>query len=104
MSFEPETVDSYELGWKGSAIDRRLQWAVAVFNADYKDVQIPASVPCIVNTIPTFCGLTSNAGKARFRGVEVETSMRAAEDFIARGDRFHVRERSVTSTPSSRSS
>ena len=47
-------------------------------------------MPCIVNTIPTFCGLTSNAGKARFRGVEVETSMRAAEDFIARGDRFHV--------------
>ena len=31
MSFEPETVDSYELGWKSSAIDRRLQWAVAVF-------------------------------------------------------------------------
>ncbi|HYI43127.1 MAG TPA: TonB-dependent receptor [Sphingomicrobium sp.] len=90
IAFEPETVDSIEVGWKGAAIDRRLQWAVAAFNADYKDVQIPASVPCVNNGIPTFCGLTSNAGKARFRGLELETSLRAANDFIAPGDRLNL--------------
>ena len=90
MSFEPETVDSFELGWKGSAIGRRLQWAVAAFNADYKDVQIPASVPCLNGSIPTFCGLTSNAGKARFRGLEVETNLRAADDFLSPGDRLNL--------------
>lgn len=90
MSFEPETVDSYEIGWKGSALDRRLAWAIAAFHADYEDVQIPASVGCIVNNIPTFCGLTSNAGKARFRGLEVETFLRAGEDMLTAGDRLRL--------------
>jgi iron complex outermembrane recepter protein len=39
MAFDPETVDSIELGWKASL--GRLQVATAIFNADYKDVQIP---------------------------------------------------------------
>ncbi len=90
IAFEPETVDSYELGWKGQAIERRLQWAIALFNADYKDVQIPASVPCVNAGIPTFCGLTSNAGKARFRGLEVETNLRAGNDLAVPGDRLNL--------------
>ena len=92
MAFDPETVNSYELGWKGSALDRRLNWAVAGFYADYKDVQIPASVPCTVITggvpIASFCGLTSNAGKAIFKGLEFEGSFRAAENLAAGNDRL----------------
>jgi len=88
MAFEPETVNSYELGWKGSAISRRLSWAIAAFYADYKDVQIPASVPCTVTGIASFCGLTSNAGKAVFKGIELESSFRAGENLFAESDRF----------------
>ena len=88
IGFEPETVDSYELGWKGAALDRRLTWAIAGFYADYKDVQIPASVPCLVNGIASFCGLTSNAGKAAFKGIELESSLRAGQDMLAGGDRL----------------
>lgn len=90
MAFDPETVNSYELGWKGSALNRRLNWAVAAFYADYKDVQIPASVPCVVSGINSFCGLTSNAGKAVFKGLELESSLRAGEDMLAAGDRFTI--------------
>jgi iron complex outermembrane receptor protein len=36
----------------------------------------------------SFCGITTNAGKARFRGVELETSARLAQDFAAAGDRL----------------
>src|ERR671919_570497 len=43
MAFDPETVDSYEIGWKGAVLDRRLNFALAVFQADYKDVQVPGS-------------------------------------------------------------
>ena len=86
MAFDPETVDSYELGWKAAL--GRFQFATAIFNADYEDVQIPASVGCIVNGVTNFCGLTTNAGKARFRGVEVEANWRAAEDMAAAGDRL----------------
>jgi iron complex outermembrane receptor protein len=70
--FEPEKVTSYEIGYKGSLLDRRLRFAVAGFYADYKDVQVPGSVGAVVNGIPTFVGVTTNAGKASFKGVEVE--------------------------------
>ena len=36
----------------------------------------------------TFCGITTNAGKARFRGVELETNFRAAENLATAGDRL----------------
>ena len=48
MTFEPEKVTSYELGWKGSFFDKRVFAGVALFHANYKDMQIPASVGCIV--------------------------------------------------------
>jgi len=79
--FEPEKVTSYEIGYKTALFDRRLRLAVAGFYADYKDVQVPGSVGAVVNGIPTFVGVTTNAGKATFKGVEVEalaTLFRAA--------------------------
>ncbi len=88
MAFDPETVDSYEIGWKGAGLGRRLRWAVAAFQADYEDVQVPGSAGCVVGGVQTFCGITTNAGKARFRGIEVETNALLAEDMAAAGDRF----------------
>jgi iron complex outermembrane receptor protein len=70
--FEPEQVTSYEVGYKTALFDRRLRLAIAGFYADYKDVQVPGSVGAVVNGIPTFVGVTTNAGKATFKGVEVE--------------------------------
>jgi iron complex outermembrane receptor protein len=86
MSFDPETVDSYELGWKASLLDRRVNFALAAFHADYKDVQVPSSVGTVINGQQTFIGVTTNAGKARFQGVEFEGNARVAEDFGAGGD------------------
>jgi iron complex outermembrane receptor protein len=70
--FEPEKVDSYEVGYKASLFDRRLRFQLAGFYADYKDVQVPGSVGAVVNGIPTFVGVTTNAGKATFKGIEAE--------------------------------
>ena len=89
MAFDPEKVDSYEAGWKASLFGRRLQLATAVFDAEYKDVQVPGSAGCVVGGVSTFCGITTNAGKARFRGVEVETNWRIAQDFGTAGDRLN---------------
>ena len=96
MTFKPETVDSFEAGWKAALLDRRLQFAAAAFDAEYKDVQVPGSAGCtvvvVINGIRTpvssFCGVTTNAGKARFRGVELESNFRAAQDIVTAGDRF----------------
>ena len=89
MAFDPEKVDSYELGWKASL--GRLQLATAIFDAEYKDVQVPASVGCLdAAGNQSFCGQTTNAGKARFRGVEIESNLRVAEDMAAAGDRLNL--------------
>ena len=92
MAFDPEKVDSYELGWKASLFNRRLQLATAIFQANYTDVQIPGSQPCttVVAGVATtgFCGVTTNAGKARIRGLEVEANARVARDMAVAGDRL----------------
>jgi iron complex outermembrane receptor protein len=94
MAFDPEKVDSYELGWKAALFNHRLQIATAVFDAEYKDVQVPGSAPCttVVAGTPVngFCGITTNAGKARMRGVEIETNARIAQDLATAGDRLSL--------------
>ncbi len=88
LSFAPEKVDSYEVGYKGSLLDGALNLALAAFYADYTDVQIPGSVACTVGGTPTFCGVVSNAGKARFKGIELETRARLGRDLATAGDRL----------------
>ncbi len=88
--FDPETVDSYEAGYKGSLFDRRLTLALTGFYADYKDVQIPGSVGCVVAGVPTFCGVTTNAAKANFKGVEFEGTATLARDLFAPGSRLNL--------------
>jgi iron complex outermembrane receptor protein len=90
LSFEPETVDSYEIGYKGNLFGGALYIAAAAFYMDYKDVQIPGSAGCTVGGLPTFCGIITNAGKARFKGVELEASARLAQDMMAAGDRLSL--------------
>jgi iron complex outermembrane receptor protein len=88
LSFLPEQVDSYEVGYKGSLMDGAVNVALAAFYADYTDVQIPGSVACTVGRLPSFCGVVSNAGKATFKGLEFEGRARLAEDMAAVGDRL----------------
>ncbi|MCW4462529.1 TonB-dependent receptor [Sphingomonas sp. BT-65] len=90
LSFEPETVDSYELGWKASLFDRRLTFAFAGFYAEYKDVQVPGSVGVTVGGITTFAGITTNAGKAEFKGLEFEGNLVAARDFGTAGGTLNL--------------
>ena len=78
FAFKPEKVTTLEVGYKASLFDRRVYTALAIFSSDYKDVQIPASVGVVVNGVATFAGATSNAAKARIRGVEWEGSARLA--------------------------
>ena len=88
--FEPEEVDSYEIGWKANLFDGRVTSNLAAFYADYKNVQIPGSQGGTdpVTGAPTFIGVTTNAGGAEFFGVEWEGSALVAEDILGAGDGF----------------
>ncbi|VVT06625.1 TonB-dependent receptor [Sphingomonas sp. EC-HK361] len=85
LSFDPETVKSYEIGWKGAVFDRRLTFALDGFYSDYNDVQVPGSAAQTVNGITTFIGITTNAAKARIKGVELEANAALARDFAGIG-------------------
>lgn len=91
MSFDPETVDSYELGYRGSLANGAVTVALAGFYADYTDIQIPGSVGFDSDgdgTNDTFIGVTSNAGAATIWGVEFEGSARLGRDLASVGDRL----------------
>ena len=90
LSFAPEQVDSYEVGYKGNLLNGGLYVALAAFYADYTDVQIPGSVACSVSGVASFCGVVSNAGKATFKGLEAEINARLARDFMTAGDRLRL--------------
>jgi iron complex outermembrane receptor protein len=66
----PEFVDSYEVGLKGSSPDRRLSFEGAVFYYDFKDQQVSQLVP---GSLVSLQSLT-NAAKTRVYGAELEVS------------------------------
>jgi iron complex outermembrane recepter protein len=88
LSFDPEKVTSYEIGYKAALFDRRVTVALAAFHADYTNVQVPGSVGQTVNGVQTFVGITTNAGRARINGAEAEVNARLADDLIGSGDRL----------------
>lgn len=93
LAFDPETVDSFELGWKASLLDNRLNISLAGFMAQYKDVQIPGSVGFDSNgdgVNETFIGITSNAADADVNGIEFEGNALVGRDFAGDGSRFNV--------------
>ncbi|WP_213981090.1 TonB-dependent receptor [Sphingomonas sp. dw_22] len=89
LSFDPETVKSYEIGWKGAAFDRRLTWALDGFYSDYSNVQIPGSVGCLSGGVQSFCGITTNAAKADIKGVELETTAVLSRGFAGPGSNIN---------------
>jgi iron complex outermembrane receptor protein len=72
-SYRPEYVESLEVGVKGAYFGDRLRLNVAVFDADYEDLQI------IVRE--SFNPLTVNAGDARVRGGELEMQWLASANW-----------------------
>jgi iron complex outermembrane receptor protein len=71
---DPEEVSSIELGVKSSMNGGRLQTNAAVFYTDYKNVQIPGSIPTFdaAGNVNGFAGSLTNAGKAKIKGLELE--------------------------------
>jgi iron complex outermembrane receptor protein len=68
QGFKPEELTSVELGLKSQFLDNRIRFNLAVFDADYEDIQVNTSSvvgnPSITDVL--------NAGKAKIKGVEAE--------------------------------
>ena len=84
--FEPETVDSYEIGMKRTWAGGRAITNIALFYSDYKDVQIPGSI--VIDSDGDgigdgFVGAVTNAGKAEISGIEFEGVFAFTDSFTA---------------------
>lgn len=77
LPFDSEHVDAYEIGLKSEWFDRRVLVNVAVFQSDYKDLQVATDE---VRTDGTILNLVTNAAESRSKGVELETQWVALED------------------------
>ena len=93
MQFDPEEVNSYEVGYKASQFGGKLNYSIAGFYSDYKDVQVPGSVGLDTDgdgISDTFSGVTTNAGAATIWGVEFEGSATFAEAVFNDQDLFNA--------------
>lgn len=82
--FKPEEITTYELGFKSQFNNGRVLVNGAVFKSDYKDVQIPGSIAVDTNNDgidDSFAGVTTNAGKAKINGLELEMMARLTDAF-----------------------
>ena len=78
--YEPETIDSWELGMKGAFLENSLFVNLAGFFSNYKDQQVTIQVPALPSGITSF---VDNAGKAEIYGFELETRMVPSRHFSA---------------------
>ena len=69
--FQPEQVDTYEIGYKANLFDRQLQFTSAVFYNKYQDLQVAAS-----SFNPAVLTALVNAGSARTYGAEASVAWR----------------------------
>lgn len=87
-TFDPEKLNSYEVGFKSTLFDDQLRLNVAAFRSQYEDIVIETSSPYFNTSLPVNNDPTSpaynpiggtfpsnvpiNAGRAKVEGIEVE--------------------------------
>jgi iron complex outermembrane receptor protein len=76
---QPEHVNAYEVGFKGSLSDGLMSIGVAVFRADYTNLQVQANRSDPTTGVVAF--QATNAGSSRIQGIELETNIRPTSDF-----------------------
>ena len=70
INYQPQKVDAYELGLKSQLLNHRLQLNVALFDNQYRDLQITQNV--FINSALT--SLITNPGNGRGRGVDLDAT------------------------------
>jgi outer membrane receptor protein involved in Fe transport len=77
-SFQPDTLTSYEFGYKADLLDKRLHVETAVFDLEWKNLQQYRPVNGIATIV--------NAGAARVRGAELTAGYRPDDRWTLAGN------------------
>jgi iron complex outermembrane recepter protein len=74
LSFNPETLTTYEVGFKSDLFNRLMRLNGAAFLNKYEDMQLSKQV-CPESVLPTPCLRPDNIGSADVKGLELEASI-----------------------------
>lgn len=85
--YDPERVDSYELGFKSNIADNRVRFNSTVFQADYNNKQEEILRAAFGGGTET---VVQNAASARIRGVEVELLAMPTPELTLRASGAHL--------------
>lgn len=77
--FDADTTRNYELGAKGSLLDRRVSFEAALYYIDWRDIQISALAP--ISNSAYFV----NGNKARSQGIELSMEARPLPGLLVSG-------------------
>jgi len=75
LTFQPDTVTSYEIGFKGDTADRSASIEAALYHIDWNDIQLAA----VVNGF----GVNVNGAGAKVDGAEVAATLRPTAGLVA---------------------
>ncbi len=79
LTFDPEYVDTYELGFKAEWPEQGLRLNGAVFDSSYTDIQVSFNPPNVSNTV------TGNAAEAEMSGAELELTFTPIRGLMIEG-------------------
>lgn len=78
LYYEPETLTSYEVGIKARFMDNAVRLNLSAFHYDYDQLQLTQLIVCVPPN--GNCLNTTNAGKAKVDGVELEAFITPSEN------------------------
>lgn len=79
--YEPETVETWEIGLKGALFDNRFNFATAIYDSSYENQQITTQYPAGA----TVASVVDNVGSSSIRGWEFEGRFRVSDSLTLNG-------------------
>ncbi|MGH8265516.1 MAG: TonB-dependent receptor [Steroidobacteraceae bacterium] len=87
--YDPEVVDTYELGFKTTTAGGNLRLAGALFYSKYKDQQITSQF-ALATVPPTIVSFVDNAASSTIKGAELEANISFNESVSARAQLGYI--------------
>jgi iron complex outermembrane receptor protein len=82
VNFNPETLQSYEVGLKSEFFDHRARINLAAYSSKYKDIQLQVLKCDNISPFPDApCAATENVGNANVKGLELEADLRPTKQW-----------------------
>ena len=92
--YESDTIENYEIGFKGFAFNRRMRFSSAIYHIDWTGVQASVYMPS--------CGFSyvANAASAQSRGVEFESQSMFTDSLMFTANAAYTKSEMTSDAPS----